>query len=80
MKNENIDILNNMSLSISQKSDIIGEMTRVLVYKDYFYEMGIYSGYVNLLFILDYISPVNGNSMFIKKKFIIGFYVHEDYT
>ena len=27
-----------------------------------------------------YISPVNGNSMFIKKKYIIGFYAHEDYT
>ena len=27
-----------------------------------------------------YISPVNGNSVFIKKKFIVGFYVHEDYT
>ena len=27
-----------------------------------------------------YISPVNGNSMFIKKKFIVGFYAHEDYT
>ena len=25
-----------------------------------------------------YISPVNGNSMFIKKKFIVGFYAHED--
>ena len=25
-----------------------------------------------------YISPVNGNSMFIKKKFIVGFYTHED--
>ena len=27
-----------------------------------------------------YISPVNGNSMFIKKKFIVGFYAYEDYT
>lgn len=27
-----------------------------------------------------YVSPVNGNSIFIKKKFIVGFYVHEDYT
>ena len=27
-----------------------------------------------------YISPVNGNSMFIKKKFIVGFYAHEDNT
>lgn len=27
-----------------------------------------------------YISPVNGNSIFIKKKFIVGFYAHEDYT
>lgn len=27
-----------------------------------------------------YISPVNGNSIFIKKKFIVGFYVHEVYT
>lgn len=27
-----------------------------------------------------YISPVNENSMFIKKKFIVGFYAHEDYT
>lgn len=27
-----------------------------------------------------YISPINGNSIFIKKKFIVGFYVHEDYT
>ena len=35
MKNENIDILNNMSISISQKSAIIGEMIRVLVYKDF---------------------------------------------
>ena len=26
-----------------------------------------------------YISPVNGNSIFIKKKFIVGFYAHEDY-
>lgn len=63
MKNENIDILNNMSLSISQKSDIIGEMIRVLVYKDYFYEMVIYSGYVNLLFILGYISAEDANSL-----------------
>lgn len=63
MKNENIDILNNMSLSISQKSAIIGEMIRILVYKDYFYEMGIYSGYVNLLFILDYISVEDANSL-----------------
>ena len=62
MKNENIDILNNMSLSISQKSAIIGEMIRILVYKD-FYEMGIYSGYVNLLFILDYISAEDANSL-----------------
>lgn len=63
MKNENIDILNNMSLSISQKSAIIGEMIRILVYKDYFYEMGIYYGYVNLLFILDYISAEDANSL-----------------
>lgn len=63
MKNENIDILNNMSLSISQKSDIIGEMIRVLEYKDYFYERGIYSGYVNLLFILGYISAEDANSL-----------------
>lgn len=27
-----------------------------------------------------YILPVNGNSIFIKKKFIVGFYVYEDYT
>lgn len=27
-----------------------------------------------------YISSVNENSMFIKKKFIVGFYAHEDYT
>ena len=27
-----------------------------------------------------YISPVNGNNIFIKKKFIVGFYAHEDYT
>lgn len=27
-----------------------------------------------------YIFPVNGNSIFIKKKFIVGFYVHEVYT
>lgn len=63
MKNENIDILNDMSLNISQKSDIIGEMIRVLVYKDYFYEMGIYSGYVNLLFILGYISTEDAISL-----------------
>lgn len=63
MNNENIDILNNMSISISKKSAIIGEMIRVLVYKDFFYEMGIYSGYVNLLFMLDYISTEDAISL-----------------
>lgn len=63
MKKENIDILNNMSLSISQKDSIIGEMIRILVYKDYFYEMGVYSGYVNLLFTLGFISTEEAISL-----------------
>ena len=63
MKKENINILNNMRLSISKRKAIIDEMISVLEYKGFQYDEGEYTGYVNLLFILDYISAEDANSL-----------------
>lgn len=63
MKKENINILNNMRLSISKRKAIIDEMFSVLEYKGFQYDEGEYTGYVNLLFILDYISTEDAISL-----------------
>ena len=63
MKKENINILNNMRLSISKRKAIIDEMTSALEYKGFQYDEGEYTGYVNLLFILDYISTEDAISL-----------------
>lgn len=63
MKEENIKILENMKLSISTRQAIIDEMIDVLKERDFLYSQGVYTGYVNLLFIMDYISANDVNSL-----------------
>ena len=60
MKEENIKILENMKLSISTRQSIIDEMIDVLKER---YSQGVYTGYVNLLFIMGYISTDDINSL-----------------
>lgn len=63
MRKENIDILNNMEIDILVRKAIIDEMIDVLKERDFLYSQGVYTGYVNLLFIMGYISADDINSL-----------------
>ena len=92
MREEIRSILMGMNIQEDIKRDIITKIENSLLNKDFLFEEGMFSdlsvGDVMNIVIKTYndekdyiyISPVNGNSMFIKKKFIVGFYAHEDYT
>lgn len=63
MRKENIDILNNMELDILVRKAIIDEIIDVLEEKNFLYYQGMYIGYINLLFMMNYISNEEANSL-----------------
>lgn len=63
MKKENIEILDNMAMELDARTAIKEELIDILNDKDFLYYQGMYSGYLNAMFILNYITASDLNSL-----------------